>query len=80
MQEKVFPPPGKTHERVFPGKVSCGCFIRRRVPRSDIRRSQSLPGCAVRGRSRCRGTAEKAQCPPPVPRRRLSAFPDFPEG
>ena len=80
MQEKVFPPPGKTHERVFPGEGFCGCFIRRRVPRSDIRRSQSLPGCAVRGRSRCRGTAEKAQCPPPVPRRRLSAFPDFPEG
>ena len=80
MQEKVFPPPGKTHERVFPGEGFCGCFIRRRVPRSDICRSQNLPGCAVRGRSRCRGTAEKAQCPPPVPRRRLSAFPDFPEG
>ena len=80
MQEKVFPPPGKTHERVFPGKVSCGCFIRRRVPRSDICRSQNLPGCAVRGRSRCHGTAEKAQCRLPAPRRRLSAFPDFPEG
>ena len=79
-KKKFSSPPGKARLCVFPGEGFCGRFIRRRFPRSDIGRSRNLPGCAVRGRSRCRGTAEKARYRLPAQRRRPSAFPDFPEG